>query len=70
MSESKQVLNKNCFIYKVMIREKLAKIYNYENYRSWIITIHGANGTVFAGEKFTLEVKFTPRYPFEAPIVS
>lgn len=35
----------------------------------WIITIHGANGTVFAGEKFTLEVKFTPRYPFEAPIV-
>ena len=39
-------------------------------YFSWTIMINGAKNTVFAGEEFKLQIKFTPRYPFEAPIVS
>jgi len=36
----------------------------------WIILISGAESTKFAGEEFKLQVKITPRYPFEAPIVT
>ena len=35
----------------------------------WVLLISGAEGTVFAGEEFKLQIKFTERYPFEAPIV-
>ena len=43
---------------------------SYLKHFSWTIKINGAKNTVFAGEEFKLQIKFTPRYPFEAPIVS
>ncbi|KAJ1887810.1 hypothetical protein LPJ66_008914, partial [Kickxella alabastrina] len=39
----------------------------YEGLDIWIITIHGAEKTLYAGEEFTLRLKFPSNYPFEAP---
>ena len=35
----------------------------------WHISFVGATGSVYAGEKFTLQFKFSPEYPIEAPEV-
>ena len=35
----------------------------------WHITFVGAEGSVYAGEKYTLQFRFTDQYPFESPEV-
>ena len=35
----------------------------------WIITISGAEGTIYAGEKFRLRVAFPEDYPTKPPAV-
>ncbi|CAM9764823.1 unnamed protein product [Phaeothamnion confervicola] len=40
-----------------------------KNIRVWIITIRGADGTVYAGEKFRLRVAFPAEYPSKPPSV-
>lgn len=40
-----------------------------DDYAKWRIVISGAPGTIYEGERFTLEFKFTPSYPLEAPEV-
>lgn len=37
--------------------------------RVWIITINGAEGTIYAGEKFRLRVAFPEDYPTKPPAV-
>lgn len=37
--------------------------------RVWIITITGAEGTIYAGEKFRLRVSFPEDYPTKPPAV-
>eukprot|EP00123_Amoebidium_parasiticum_P000770 comp11671_c0_seq1/m.6198 comp11671_c0_seq1/g.6198 ORF comp11671_c0_seq1/g.6198 comp11671_c0_seq1/m.6198 type:complete len:151 (-) comp11671_c0_seq1:636-1088(-) len=39
------------------------------NLECWLIDIVGAEGTLYAGEKYTLQIKFGSKYPFEAPEV-
>eukprot|EP00752_Nemacystus_decipiens_P002790 g2606.t1 len=38
-----------------------------KNIRVWIITINGAEGTIYAGEKFRLRVAFPEDYPTKPP---
>jgi ubiquitin-conjugating enzyme E2 W len=38
--------------------------------RSWIIHIHGSEGTLYEGEEFVLQFKFNSKYPFDSPQVS
>ncbi|KAG2189194.1 hypothetical protein INT44_004336 [Umbelopsis vinacea] len=38
-------------------------------FKSWIILIVGAPGTLYEGEHFKLEFHFTPSYPLESPEV-
>mmetsp|Transcript_16261 Transcript_16261/g.23704 ORF Transcript_16261/g.23704 Transcript_16261/m.23704 type:complete len:167 (-) Transcript_16261:190-690(-) len=33
----------------------------------WLITFTGAAGTLYAGETYTLRVRFTPDYPMDSP---
>lgn len=40
-----------------------------KNIRVWIITISGAEGTIYAGEKFRLRVAFPEDYPTKPPAV-
>eukprot|EP00903_Cladosiphon_okamuranus_P010653 g10073.t1 len=40
-----------------------------KNIRVWIITINGAEGTIYAGEKFRLRVAFPQDYPTKPPAV-
>ncbi|CAM9094764.1 unnamed protein product [Ectocarpus fasciculatus] len=40
-----------------------------KNIRVWIITISGAEGTIYAGEKFRLRVSFPEEYPTKPPAV-
>ena len=35
----------------------------------WVISVRGAEGTLYAGEEFKLQVQFTDQYPIESPIV-
>jgi ubiquitin-protein ligase len=37
---------------------------------SWRIRVEGAVGTIYEGEEFMLQFKFSPKYPFESPEVS
>ena len=37
---------------------------------SWIIHIHGSEGTLYEGEEFVLQFKFNSKYPFDSPQVS
>ncbi|XP_074600820.1 ubiquitin-conjugating enzyme E2 W isoform X2 [Brevipalpus obovatus] len=36
----------------------------------WIVDMEGASGTLYEGEKFQLQFKFSPRYPFDSPEVT
>ncbi|KAI8581295.1 hypothetical protein K450DRAFT_232371 [Umbelopsis ramanniana AG] len=38
-------------------------------FKSWVILIVGAPGTLYEGEHFKLEFHFTPSYPLESPEV-
>ena len=40
-----------------------------ESKNIWHIKFQGAQGTLYAGENFTLQFRFDDRYPFEAPEV-
>ncbi|EPB84076.1 hypothetical protein HMPREF1544_09135 [Mucor circinelloides 1006PhL] len=40
-----------------------------DNLKSWKIKLIGAAGTIYEGEEFKLEFRFTPQYPLEAPDV-
>ncbi|CAG8560169.1 5234_t:CDS:2 [Paraglomus brasilianum] len=40
-----------------------------ETFKSWKLTLDGVEGTLYAGERFTLEFRFTPNYPMESPEV-
>ncbi len=35
----------------------------------WVVDLEGATGTLYEGEKFQLQFKFGPRYPFDSPQV-
>jgi ubiquitin-conjugating enzyme E2 W len=37
---------------------------------SWVVDLKGAEGTLYEGEEFQLSFKFSPKYPFESPVVS
>mmetsp|Transcript_3218 Transcript_3218/g.5170 ORF Transcript_3218/g.5170 Transcript_3218/m.5170 type:complete len:151 (+) Transcript_3218:591-1043(+) len=37
--------------------------------KQWIVTIKGADGTLYQGEEFRLQFTFPPEYPIEAPEV-
>jgi ubiquitin-protein ligase len=39
------------------------------NLQRWLLTLHGAQGTLYAGEKFYLQFTFPEQYPLEAPEV-
>ncbi len=42
----------------------------YYNYTlRWRIHISGADGTLYEGEHFTLQFKFSLKYPFDSPQV-
>ncbi|CAI7861988.1 unnamed protein product [Closterium sp. NIES-53] len=40
-----------------------------DNLQRWSIDVHGAAGTLYAGEVFQLQVDFPSNYPLEAPQV-
>ena len=40
-----------------------------EKYNIWHISFVCSQGTVYAGEKYTLQFRFDEKYPFEAPEV-
>ncbi|XP_047480866.1 ubiquitin-conjugating enzyme E2 W-like isoform X2 [Penaeus chinensis] len=35
----------------------------------WVVHMEGAAGTLYEGEKFQLQFKFSPKYPFDSPEV-
>ncbi|XP_073977959.1 ubiquitin-conjugating enzyme E2 W isoform X2 [Rhodnius prolixus] len=41
-----------------------------ENLSLWTINMTGAEGTLYEGEHFTLQFKFSPKYPFDSPEVT
>ncbi|XP_003383493.2 PREDICTED: ubiquitin-conjugating enzyme E2 W-like [Amphimedon queenslandica] len=40
------------------------------NITNWIIHISGAEGTLYSGEQFKLNIKFNDKYPFDSPQVT
>lgn len=40
-----------------------------KNIRSWVVTVTGAEGTVYAGEKYRLQMTFPKDYPSKPPSV-
>ncbi|KAI8349668.1 ubiquitin-conjugating enzyme/RWD-like protein [Blakeslea trispora] len=40
-----------------------------DNFKKWKLRLRGATGTIYEGEEFKLEFRFTPQYPLEAPDV-
>ncbi|EIE86335.1 hypothetical protein RO3G_11046 [Rhizopus delemar RA 99-880] len=40
-----------------------------DNFLKWKLCLTGAPGTIYEGEQFKLEFRFTPQYPLEAPDV-
>lgn len=43
--------------------------YNMINWR-WIVDIEGAEKSLYDGERFQLQFRFSPQYPFESPEVT
>ncbi|GLH04424.1 Ubiquitin-conjugating enzyme E2-24 kDa [Gryllus bimaculatus] len=41
-----------------------------QNLTQWIIQMDGAQGTLYEGEQFQLQFKFSPKYPFDSPEVT
>ncbi|CAH0753175.1 unnamed protein product [Bemisia tabaci] len=41
-----------------------------QNLSIWTIYMKGADETLFAGEEFQLQFKFSPKYPFDSPEVT
>ncbi|XP_018334867.1 ubiquitin-conjugating enzyme E2 W [Agrilus planipennis] len=40
-----------------------------KNLLQWIIYMEGVQGTLYEGEKFQLQFKFSNKYPFDSPEV-
>ncbi|PWA83502.1 putative ubiquitin-conjugating enzyme E2 18 [Artemisia annua] len=40
-----------------------------DNLQRWVIEVYGAQGTIYANEKYQLQVDFPEHYPMEAPQV-
>jgi ubiquitin-conjugating enzyme E2 W len=40
------------------------------NAQTWLISFEGAPSTIYAGEKYTIRVKFTDDYPIDSPEVA
>ncbi|CAG8612383.1 9030_t:CDS:2 [Ambispora leptoticha] len=40
-----------------------------DTFKSWKLSLEGVEGTLYAGERFTLEFRFSPNYPMESPEV-
>ncbi|KAG7211388.1 hypothetical protein KM043_010676 [Ampulex compressa] len=40
-----------------------------ENLTQWIVHMEGAKGTLYEGERFQLQFKFSSKYPFDSPEV-
>jgi ubiquitin-conjugating enzyme E2 W len=40
-----------------------------QNLLHWIINMEGAAGTLYEGERFQLQFKFSNKYPFDSPEV-
>ncbi|CAG8600231.1 774_t:CDS:2 [Acaulospora colombiana] len=40
-----------------------------ETFKSWKLALEGVDGTLYAGERFALEFRFSPNYPMESPEV-
>ncbi len=60
------------------LKKELEELEKHDNYtvkvnendcKLWTISFSGAEDTLYAGEKFTLEFRFTDDYPFESPAV-
>ncbi|KAJ2846415.1 hypothetical protein IWW36_004362 [Coemansia brasiliensis] len=47
----------------------LMRLLSCDSLDLWVVTMVGAEGTLYAGEKFTLQFRFPASYPFEAPEV-
>ncbi|KAJ2735336.1 hypothetical protein H4R23_002229 [Coemansia sp. Cherry 401B] len=47
----------------------LMNLMSCENLDMWVVTMAGAEDTLYAGEHFTLRFRFPDNYPFEAPEV-
>nr|CAG8599847.1 13433_t:CDS:10 [Entrophospora candida]CAG8608444.1 12765_t:CDS:10 [Entrophospora candida] len=45
------------------------EVVDTETFKSWKLNIDGVDGTLYAGERFTLEFRFSPNYPMESPEV-
>lgn len=41
-----------------------------QNLTQWIIHMEGAKGTLYEGERFQLQFKFSSKYPFDSPEVT
>ncbi|XP_071573477.1 ubiquitin-conjugating enzyme E2 W [Temnothorax nylanderi] len=41
-----------------------------QNLTQWIIHMEGAKGTLYEGEQFQLQFKFSSKYPFDSPEVT
>lgn len=41
-----------------------------QNLTQWIVHMDGAKGTLYEGERFQLQFKFSSKYPFDSPEVT
>lgn len=41
-----------------------------QNLTEWIVHMEGAKGTLYEGEQFQLQFKFSSKYPFDSPEVT
>ncbi|XP_076673941.1 ubiquitin-conjugating enzyme E2 W isoform X2 [Andrena cerasifolii] len=41
-----------------------------QNLTQWIVHMEGAKGTLYEGERFQLQFKFSSKYPFDSPEVT
>lgn len=44
-------------------------VYIFFSLPRWVVHMEGAAGTLYEGEKFQLQFKFSPKYPFDSPEV-
>ena len=59
--ELEEMVNSYSDMFNVVVKD--------ENIMKWEVSFVGAEGTVFVGERFTLQFKFDANYPIEAPEV-
>lgn len=57
------------FKYLGVILSSLKTVYMCSVPPRWVVHMEGAAGTLYEGEKFQLQFKFSPKYPFDSPEV-